>query len=341
MQMYAGGDVPADGLPNGLLAWMQFLNQAEDVDQRRGVDNDRDENINNGNIDHHEDDHDVLNENIAGNMDNQPVDHNNENSEDADAVGPAWVEVGIAALPGGSRKRSREEDEEDVEEESPKRFRFWDEFTYTFGSDTDSTESDCSYSRFTTGNFPARHTGAHAVDFRVTQDKEEDSHLSGNSRKRLIEEDEEVAQERSSKCFRSWEESAHSFCSNTNSTESVSGYSQDTTGNSPTNHAGASAVDFRNTQGKEGNDRWSGPSRKRSREEDGEVIEERSSKCCRIWEEFAWSSDSNTDSTKSDGSNTRDTTEGTSVVVAKEDSPPDRPRKRSRKCNNIEDRSSS
>ncbi|KAM7383871.1 hypothetical protein PAMA_011305 [Pampus argenteus] len=78
----------------------------------------------------------------------------------------------VDQLPGGSRKRSREEDKE---EEENKRFRWWDEFA--------NSDSDC-YDRMN----PVQDVGANVE---VNQHVREVDQLPGESRKRSREEDKD------------------------------------------------------------------------------------------------------------------------------------------------------
>ncbi len=161
-------------------------------------DNDIDNDENHDNNDH--------NNNVDDNVDNidnpnvGQIDIDNESAEEAGTS--AWVEVGIGAnqcveeddpLPGQSRRRSREEDGQDLEERSSKRFRWWDEFAESStDSDSDNTDYADNDTDKNTGNSPVRPAGAGA-------EVSEQDPLPGPSRKRSLKHDKKEDERSSNK----------------------------------------------------------------------------------------------------------------------------------------------
>ncbi len=174
----------------------------------------------------------------TSNSDNDSIKCHGSTSQDTAAYSPvrlagtSAIDAGVlqrkegdSPLPKGSRKRSREEDEEDIEERSCESFRFWEDSASTCDSDSDSGKSQSSYSQDTTSYSPVRVAGTSAVDVGVIPGKESDSPLPKGSRKRSREEDEEDTEERSSKRSRLWDDFAGTSDS-------------DTSGNSPVGQVG-------------------------------------------------------------------------------------------------------
>ncbi|XP_044204634.1 surface protein-like isoform X1 [Thunnus albacares] len=170
-QFIPSGDFsPANHVRAGILAWLEFLEDLGILDGGFGAGlnvlqhqhaADNHDNVGNNNV-----------ENNVGNGDNNVAveDAGMEDNQDIPEEDP---------LPGGSRRRSREEDE-DIEERSSKRFRWWDEFA---DSDSDSDDDvDC------TGMNLVQDPGA---DMEVNQHVREEDSLPNGSTKRSREDDEE------------------------------------------------------------------------------------------------------------------------------------------------------
>lgn len=187
-----------------LLDILQEPEHQHNADNNENHDNlDHNDNIHNDNVDDNDDDNvDIDNVNNIDNIDNHNVDNVDDNNEIAEDAGArAEVEVGIEVnqgveeddpLPGGSGRRSREEDGQDVEEGSSKRPRWWEEFDCTSDSDTDRDDNNTDKN---TGNCPVKH-GAEVA---------EEDPLPGPSRERSRKhdkvEDERSSSKKSRRCY--------------------------------------------------------------------------------------------------------------------------------------------
>ncbi|KAM7372881.1 hypothetical protein PAMP_007774 [Pampus punctatissimus] len=297
----AGDGVPSMNIQNVIFAWIVFLENLGIVNPGFGVEIhivNHHNNIGNNNVEDNANNNENIDNNNVVNVDNDVgfEDAGVEDNQDVSEENP---------LPGGSRKRSRE----DRESEESEQFRWWDEFADSdsdcYDSDADSTGDDHVAS---TGMNPVQDVGVGA-NMEVNQHAREVDPLPGGSKKRSRENDEEEDEQGCKKSRRLDEVTSsdfdrisvhphHDHTDNSRSDDQVEkedprpGGSRKRSREEDEEEDGRAGKKFRHNPLPSG-------SRKRSKEEDGED-EERSRK------QFWWLDDSDSDCYDSDADSTGD-----------------------------------